>query len=184
VQPVARGEGLQVGRPGHAAVVVHDLAQHAARLKAGQARQIDGRLGVPAALEHAAGPCPQREHVPGPDERRRSRAGIGERAQGRRAIGRRDPGAGAVLVIDGDGEGRAVRFGVVGHHQRKAQRLQPLGGDGGADHAARVSDQEGERGGRRLLGGHHQIALVLATGVVDDHHHLPGGDGGDRVLNA
>src|SRR5207249_3909536 len=34
------------------------------------------------------------------------------------------------------------------------------------------------------LGGHDQVALVLAVGVVDDHHHLPGGDGRDRLRDA
>ena len=48
------------------AVVVHDFADHAGRVQAGDARQIDGRLGLPGAHQHAAVARAQREHVPGP----------------------------------------------------------------------------------------------------------------------
>ena len=48
----------------HGAVVAHDFAAQAALLKASEAAQIDGRFGVPIALEHAARFGEQGEHVP------------------------------------------------------------------------------------------------------------------------
>ena len=51
------------GQAGDGAVVVHQLAQDAARVEAGQDRQVDRGLGVPGALQDAARPGPQGKHV-------------------------------------------------------------------------------------------------------------------------
>src|SRR3546814_4765395 len=40
LQPVQLGEADQVRQPGHGAVVIHDLADHAGRVQAGQPRDI------------------------------------------------------------------------------------------------------------------------------------------------
>ena len=48
------GEGDQVGHARHGAVVVHDLADDARRIKSGQAREIDAGFGVAGADQHAA----------------------------------------------------------------------------------------------------------------------------------
>ena len=88
LQPVARAVALEVGDAGHRPVVVHDLADHAGRREAGEAGEVDRRLGLAGALEHAAGLGLQREHVAGLDEvARRRRPGRSRRrscARGRR----------------------------------------------------------------------------------------------------
>ena len=61
----------EVGDAGHGAVVVDDLAEHAGRVEAGQAGEVDGGLGVAGPLEHAALAVAQREDV--------ARAGRGRR---------------------------------------------------------------------------------------------------------
>ena len=49
------GEALELGQAGHVhLLVVDDLAQHAGRVEAGHAGQVDGGLGVAGPLEHAA----------------------------------------------------------------------------------------------------------------------------------
>ena len=49
------GDGLELLGAGHAvALAAADLAQHARRRQAGEARQIDGGLGVAGAAQHAA----------------------------------------------------------------------------------------------------------------------------------
>ena len=53
-QAVLGAEALEVGHPGHRAVVVDDLAEHAGRVQAGHAGEVDGGLGVAGPLEHAA----------------------------------------------------------------------------------------------------------------------------------
>ena len=88
LQPVARAVALEVGDARHRAVVVHDLADHAGGVQARQPREVDGRLGLPRALQHAAGLGLQREDVAGLDEvaRRRlaGRSRPGSCARGRR----------------------------------------------------------------------------------------------------
>ena len=64
-QPVARGELQQLGEPCHRPVVGGDLADDGCGRETGHHRQIDRRLGVPGALEHAATLILQREDMAG-----------------------------------------------------------------------------------------------------------------------
>ena len=41
-------------QPRHAAVLVHDLADHRRRRQAGEAREVDAALGLAGAHQHAA----------------------------------------------------------------------------------------------------------------------------------
>ena len=54
LQPVPLAVRDEVGHAGHRAVVVHDLADDAGRVEAGEPREVDGGLGLAGALEHAA----------------------------------------------------------------------------------------------------------------------------------
>ena len=65
----------EIGDAGHRPVVVHDLADDAGGREAGEAREVDGRLGLADPLEHAARLRAQREHVAGLHEVVRRRAG-------------------------------------------------------------------------------------------------------------
>ena len=67
-RPCSSQNSIEVGDPGHGAVVVHDLAEHPGRVQAGHAGQVDGGLGVAGPLEHAALGVAQREDVPGSGE--------------------------------------------------------------------------------------------------------------------
>ena len=60
-----------------------------------------------------------------------------------------------------------------------------------SDDAAGVADHEGHLFRRRLRGGHDQVALVLAVGVIDEDDHATLlkvfddlGDGGDGHIEA
>ncbi len=65
LQPVELGELHQIRQPGHGAVVVHDLADHAGRVHPRHARQIDRRFGVSRPDQNAAVSRDQREDVAG-----------------------------------------------------------------------------------------------------------------------
>ena len=54
LQPMELGEGHQIGQPRHAAIIVHDLADRAGRVQPGQSGDVDGRLGMAGADQHAA----------------------------------------------------------------------------------------------------------------------------------
>ena len=57
-QLVPLRELRQLRHAGHRAVLVHDFADDAGRIEAGDAREIDGRFGLAGAHEHAAGRAP------------------------------------------------------------------------------------------------------------------------------
>ena len=95
LQAVALAVGDEVGDAGHGAVVVHHLADHAGRGQAGEAGEVDSRLGVAGALEHAAVFGLQREDV----------ARLDDESRGPRVRGRSRPGS--------CGRGRAAEIPVV-----------------------------------------------------------------------
>ena len=149
----------------------------------GQAGEVDRGLGVAGALEHAALAVAQREDVPGAGEVVGRARRVDERAHGRGAVGGRDAGRRAVPGVDGHGERGALDLGVVRHHQRQLELVEPLAFERQADHAAGVADHERDRLGRHLLRRHDEVALVLTVGVVDHDHQLTARDRVDGVLD-
>ena len=65
LQTVFLAERNQVGNAGHLAVVAHDFADHAGGVQPGQPRQIDRRLGLAGAHQHASLARAQRKDVAG-----------------------------------------------------------------------------------------------------------------------
>ena len=63
LEPVPPGHADQLRHTSHGSVRVHDLAEHAGRKQAGEAGEINRRLGVTGALEHPALLGAEREHV-------------------------------------------------------------------------------------------------------------------------
>ena len=61
------------------------------------------------------------------------------------------------------------------------QNALPL--DGQADQAAGMLRHEVDSLGRDLFGGHHQVALVLARGIVNDDDELAAADVFDCLWN-
>lgn len=66
LEVVLGSEDLELGHPRHGPVVVHDLADDADRGAARQLGEIHDPLGLTAAHEHPAFPCPEGEDVPRP----------------------------------------------------------------------------------------------------------------------
>ena len=85
-----------------------------------------------------------------------------------------DAGGDAARGFDGDGEGCAEGRGVVVHHQRQAELPEPVVGEGQADEAPAVGGHEVDGLGGHAIGGHAEVALVLAVLVVDEDDHLAG----------
>lgn len=165
-QPVFGSEATQIPSAHHAAVVSDDFAQHSRGKAARETREIHGGFGVSTALEHPAALGAQWEDVAGLGKVIAAHRGVGQGADRRRAIRSRDAGADAELVVHRNGERRTVRLGVLGHHQRQAERVQAFWRHGHTDNAAGVTHEERHRLGRDLVGQHDQIALVLAARVV------------------
>ena len=110
--------------------------------------------------------------------------GIGaDRGQhGSSAIGSGNTGSHALRGFDRNGEVGSHFFAVVADHQRQAQLLAALLGQGQADQAAAVLGHEVDVFRRYRLGGHDDVALVLAIFVIHQHDHLAGPDVVDDIL--
>ena len=67
-EPVLLRDDLELGAARHRAVGVQDLADHPRGNEPREPREIHARLGLPHALEHAAGPGAEREDVAGAAE--------------------------------------------------------------------------------------------------------------------
>ena len=105
LQVMFAGELLQLGHPRHGAVGVHDFADDAGRIGSRLVAQVNDRLGVAGAAQHAARIGAQREGVPRVDEVLRLRVGVNEGADGLAAVKGGDAGGSAALVVHGGGEG-------------------------------------------------------------------------------
>ena len=151
-QAVLARELRELRHARHRAVLVHDLADHAGGRQPGDARQIDRRLGVPGAHEHAAGRARSGNTWPG---RARSR-GVVLGAIAARIVCARSaaemPGGRAVLRVDRHAERRLATRGVVARPRAESR----------ARRAARASSP-----GRRARGRACAMKLI-ASGVTFD----------------
>ena len=171
LEAVLGGERQQVGQPRHAAIVVHDLADHPRRVEPRQPRHIDRRLGMPGADQHAAVLRHQRKDVPRRGDMLGALGRVDGDRDGARAVGGGNPGGDALARLDRHGERGVVAGAVVLRHQRQTELLDPLRRQRQADQPAAVARHEVDRRRRRHLRGHDEVALVLAVLVVDQDEH-------------
>ena len=183
LQAMLAREDFQVRQARHRAVVLHHLADHCSRLQPGHARQVAACFGMAGAHQHAAVLCLQREDVAGLHQV----AGhciAGDSGRDRaRAIRGRDAGGHAAGRLDRDGEGGAMACAVARGHRRQLQAFAAFARQSQADQAARVTRHEVDRFRRDVLGGKHEVALVLAVFLVDEDDHAAGGQLGDQLWN-
>ena len=147
----------------------------------GEPRQVDRPFGVARTHQHPAPPRLQRKDVPGRDDV------VGPRVARHRdpdrlgPLARRDAGGDPAPAVDADRERGVPRRSVVRRHHRQAQLRDALLGQRQADEAPPLARHEVDRLGRHQVGGHHQVALVLAILVVDEDQHAAGADRLDRA---
>mmetsp|Transcript_7297 Transcript_7297/g.17803 ORF Transcript_7297/g.17803 Transcript_7297/m.17803 type:complete len:241 (-) Transcript_7297:17-739(-) len=171
-QAVLLAENPQLRHARHAAIVVANLAEHAALGEPRHLAEVDRGLRVPVALEHAAIAWSQREDVPGPVEVSGNARGICQCPEGGGAVGGRNPRGCAHLVVHAHGECGLLGVLVVDHHRGQLELVQPIALHRTADHPRGVSDNEADIRGRGKLGGHDQVALIFAALVVRNHNQL------------
>ena len=97
--------------------------------------------------------------------------GIDQRPNGGRAVTGRDPGRRPMAKVHRDGKGRSLGLGICHHHQGQVQLVGPLALEGHTEYSRGVLKEEGHTFGRDVLGGHDEVAFVLAILVIDHDDH-------------
>ena len=173
LEAVGAGEIHEIVEAGHGPVLAHDLADDAAGVEAGEARNVDRRLGMAGADEDAAGPRDQRENVAGGDDGVVAVTGVDRDRDGAGAVGGADsvvmPSFASIETVKAVSlRLRLVR--VIGSRPSwsarslvRARQMRP----------AAVAGHEIDRIGRRHLRGDDEVALILAIFVVDEDEHAP-----------
>ncbi len=135
-------------------------------MQAGQDREVDRRLGVARALEHAARTGAQRKDVAGLHQLLRPRLRVGEYADGLGAVVGADARRDSFGRIDAHRKVRAMHLAIAGDHRAKPEAPQLVLDGGNADDAAAIADHHvhGLRRGPRRR--HDEIALVFAALIV------------------
>ena len=134
VQPLAVGHLDAVG----------DLAQDAGGRQARQAGEVDGRLGVPGAAEHAALLGHQREQMPRTHQVRGPRGRIDNGSDRSRPLLGTDTRP-TRPMIDRHRERGLVRRRVAIHHRAELESRRQVGQDRHAELPPPVGDHEGRR---------------------------------------
>lgn len=173
----------QFGQTRHGAVVVHDLADDAGGLEAGEPRQIDRALGLAGAHQRPAALGTQREDVARGDQILGAGVLAHRGEDGVRAVGGRDAGGDALGGLDRHREGGAELAAVVARHLVDAELAAALFGEREADQSAGMLGHEVDGFGRDVLGGDDDVAFVLAVFLVNQHDHFAGLDVGDDFLD-
>ncbi len=155
-----------------------------AGVEPGEAREVDGAFGLAGAHEHAAVARAQREDVAGRDEIvaaavRRSIATRIVCARSAALMPVVTPWRASTVTVNAVPRRRRVPL----RHHRQIEPLAALVGEAEADQAAAVRRHEVDGLRRHELGGHAEIALVLAVFVVDEDDHLAVPDVLDGLLD-
>ena len=164
----------ELRQTGHRAVLVHDFADYAAGLEAGEDCEIDGRFRLARAGEDAAGAgaewkdMPRAGEVGGP--------GVGTDGDSDRvgAVRGGDAGGDALRRLHGDRKGCTETGGVGCGHGRQFEGVTLLRAEGEADEASPMTGHKVDGLGGNVFGGHGKVALVLAVFVVDHDEHATG----------
>ena len=175
VEAVLSGVLRQLRQTGHGAICILDLTDHARGMQSRHAREIHSGFGVASPFQHSPIAGAQRKDVAGAAQI----LGFALRVQGHldRAgpIFCGDACADASLRsgINADGEGGLVGVGVLAHHQRQVEGIEPLTLHGQTDQAAGFGGHEVDLLGRCKLRRTDQVAFVFSVFVVDHHHAGP-----------
>ena len=140
-------------------------------IEPGEPGDVDRRLGMAGADQHAAVARDQRKDVARRDDMLGALGGVDRDRDGAGAVGGGNAGGDALARLDRGGEGGFEPGAVGPAHRLQAELVDPLLGERQADQAAAVLGHEVDRVGRRHLGGDDEIALILPVLVVDQDEH-------------
>jgi len=144
---------------------------------------IPDTVGYTMPHEYAAFPRSQWKSVPGAQKVGRLYVGIEQSLDRGRAIVGRDARRRHPARFDRNGKRGFVNGRVVANHLRDVKLVEASADHRHADQTAGVLAHKVDRGRRRQLSRHHEVAFVLPVLVVEHHHHLAGADVPDGLLD-
>ena len=147
-----------------------DSHEHAGGVEPGEAREVDGRLGVAGALEDAAGAGAEREDVPGGTRSCGARWVDGTWSVGARSAAEMPVVTPLRASIDTVNAVRGTRF--VGH-LAEAELVERSRDRRGRSHRSVWRIMKPIVSGVTICGRDDEVALVLAVDVVDDDNERP-----------
>jgi len=179
------GEDPQLIGLGHGAFVLltDDLADCPGRLQTRHPGQVDGRLSVTGATQHATVLCAQRHHMAGLGEVIGNTRWIRQQSHRGSAVRSRNTCSHTMSGVDSDGIGGAVLVLVDRIHRQQAQPVADIAIERNAQITRGVPDHESDQFGCGLLGGEDQIAFILAILIIDDNDGLTRSDVGNRPFD-
>jgi len=170
-EPVPVGKHLEIRHTCHRTVVIHNLADDTGWFQPCKPGQIDRPFRLAGSHEYTAASAPEREHVARPNKI----VGFGVRPDGCeygcRAVGRGNARGDTVPGFDRNSECRPELRCVVGHHRPEVELLASCRCQRQTYQPTTVRRHKVHGFRRDPLGGHHQIAFVLAILVVDQNDH-------------
>ena len=173
---VLSAERDQVWNAGHLAIVAHNFADNAGRLKAGQAGEVHGGFRLPGANQNASLPGTQREDVARANEIGSCGFGVDGRTDGVSAVGGGNAGSNAFAGFNGLREGGAEAGRILLRHRKEPQIICSFFSQRKADKSSPIAGHEVDSFGSDVLRRERQVAFVLAVFVVNNHHHAAGAD--------
>ena len=172
LEVVLGGKGFEFSTTGHGAIVVHHFADHPAWLETGHARQVAGGFGVAGTGQGTARLGHQREDVAGADDVFGLGVFRGGGLHGAGAVSGGNAGGDARGGFNGYGELGAKTRAIARRHQGQLEQFAAFAAHGHADQPTGVLGHEVDVLGLARLGGHDDIAFVLAIFVIHEDDHL------------
>ena len=174
LQAVFGAELFQLRDAGHAAVLVHDLADDTGRRQSGHARQIHRRFGLPRSHEDATFLGSQRKYVARP----RQIGGLAGRVDASEdrtcAVGGRDSGGDSGASVHRLTECRAEVGSISRRDEGQPQKIALLASHRQTDQPAAMGRHEVDDLRRDFLSRNREIAFVLTIFVIHDDQNPPG----------
>ena len=178
----ALGEGEQFFGAHHLPVFAHNLTAETGGLKTREAAEVNGRLGVATALEHAVRAGKERKEMTGA-----AKIGgngiLGDQLSGGQGALCGADACGGLHVIDGDQKGGLVVIAVYGRHCRERELFRIACVYGEADQSAAQTCHLVHKFCACKFRRTDQIALVFPLGVVHTEYRFAAPQRFERLFN-
>ena len=174
LQVVVDAEFAELRHARHGAVVIHDLTDDAGGRQTGETGEVDGRLRLAGAHQHAAFARAQGEDMAGPRQVLGPAFRVNGGEDGAGAVGGGDAGGDAGAGVDRFAKSGTEIGSILGTHERQPEVVAAFRREGQADEPAAIGGHEIDDLGGDFFGGDGEVSLVFPVFIVHHHQHAAG----------